>query len=136
MKTIIFIILYAFTVLALTNYIPENKGNTTYTDQGVCQLKSGQTCYPFDSSRDLEIMLVKDVQIDNPEKPIYAARTDETDCVLEQNIEAFKNNKNFELMQIHFKKAIEYVKNNKDSYRISGEIIHAHLNYVSELKNL
>jgi hypothetical protein len=56
--------------------------------------------------------------------------------IIEQNIENFKNNKNFELMQIHFKKAIEYVENNKDSYRISGEIIHAHLNYASELKNL
>jgi len=83
------ILFLSFNLLAMTNYVPENKGNTTYTDQGVCQLKSGQTCYPFDSSRDLEVMLVKDIQVDNPEKPTYAARTDETDCVLEENVEAY-----------------------------------------------
>ena len=60
LKTILLLTLVLTNLYAMTNYIPENKGNTTYADQGNCELKSGQKCYSFDSAQDLEVMLVKD----------------------------------------------------------------------------
>jgi len=55
--------------------------------------------------------------------------------IINQHIESHKNHNSFNLMQVHYKNAIEYVENNKNSYRISSEIILQHLNYASELKN-
>jgi hypothetical protein len=76
------ILCLGFLLISATNYIPENKGNVTYWLQEDCEKQSGQRCYPFDSSEDLEIMLVKQIEIDDYDKPIYAARTNETDCKL------------------------------------------------------
>jgi hypothetical protein len=54
---------------------------------------------------------------------------------INQHIELIKNHKNFEIMLIHYKKVIEYVEINKDSLRISSQIIQMHLQNASSLKN-
>ena len=67
----------------MKNYIPKDKGNTVWTDHGVCEKQSGKKCFGFDSDKDdVEVMLPKMVEVTDFDKPIYAARTDETDCQL------------------------------------------------------
>jgi hypothetical protein len=89
MKYLLFLL--PFTCYALTNYVPEIKNNKTYTDQGICQADSGQTCYAFDSSVDVEVMEVKEVEVDDTSKPIYASKTNETYCILTEGVDKPEN---------------------------------------------
>lgn len=75
------LILLIVPCIAMKNYIPETKGNSVWVEQGMCEKQSAKKCYPFEAGvDDVEVMLVKDVQVNDLDKPIYAARTNETDC--------------------------------------------------------
>lgn len=63
--------------------------NYAYLDD--CIKEQNAECYDVKNC-PVDVCTIQDVQVDNPEKPIYAARTDETDCVLEENVEAYGPN--------------------------------------------
>lgn len=85
MRYLLILFLMSTYCYAIKNWVPENKGNTVYANYKSCVVKSGQECYSFNPiEKDLETLKVKEVQVDNPEKPIYAEKEDITDCVLHE----------------------------------------------------
>jgi hypothetical protein len=74
------ILFLSFNLFATVNYVPEVKNNTTYFLQETCEKETSQKCYPFDVKKDVEVMLVKEINVDDYSKPIYAAKTDVTPC--------------------------------------------------------
>lgn len=67
---------------AYINYTPEDKSIGAFADKVKCETISGKKCLPFDPAKiNPETSLAKDVEVDDPEKPIFAARTNETDCI-------------------------------------------------------
>jgi len=74
------ILFLSFNLFATVNYVPEVKNNTTYFLQETCEKETSQKCYPFNVEKDVETMLVKDVEVDDTDKPIYAAATDKKAC--------------------------------------------------------
>jgi hypothetical protein len=75
------ILFLSFNLMAMINYTPEDKILGAFISQKTCEIKSGLKCYPFDAKLDNpEIMSVQDVEVDNPDDPIYAVKENATSC--------------------------------------------------------
>jgi hypothetical protein len=75
------ILFLSFNVFAMTNYVPEDKSIGAFSNKETCEKISNKECYPFNVQTDNpEIMLVKEIEVNDYSRPIYATKTDVTPC--------------------------------------------------------
>lgn len=78
-----FILFFSINLIAMINYVPEDKSIGAFTSKKTCEMESSKECYPFNSLKDdPETMIVKDTQVDNPKDEKWALKEDFNDCKL------------------------------------------------------
>jgi hypothetical protein len=89
MKILIYLLTFLFSINLSAGWISEigiqsanigNPGITVYKEKGQCELKDKMPCYEIQPGQDASYYTIKDIEVDDFSKPIFAAAMDIESC--------------------------------------------------------